>query len=115
MKDNVAIAEAYYQAMKARDVQALSKYLDDSVHFIGPLGEIKGKEAVVDAIGKFISFFKDLSVRSKAGTDDQAITVYDVEFPSPIGKVRTAVLMDFKEGLITRYELFFDGRSFEGK
>ena len=38
---------------------------------------------------------------------------YDFIFPEPIGKLRASVLMDFKDQLINKIELFYDGRPFE--
>ena len=38
---------------------------------------------------------------------------YDFMFPEPIGKLRAAVLMEFKDQLISKIELFYDGRPFE--
>jgi hypothetical protein len=35
--------------------------------------------------------------------------------PDPIGKLRAAVLMEFTDQLISKIELFYDGRPFEKK
>jgi hypothetical protein len=40
---------------------------------------------------------------------------YDLDCPAPIGLFRGAVLLTFQEGLIMRYELFYDARPFEKK
>lgn len=38
---------------------------------------------------------------------------HDIDFPVSIGVSRAAVLLSFQDGLIVRYELFFDARPFE--
>ncbi len=40
---------------------------------------------------------------------------YDLMFPDPIVKLRAAVLMEFMDQLISKIELFYDGRPFEKK
>lgn len=39
----------------------------------------------------------------------------DFMFHEPIGKLRAAVLMEFTNQLISKIELFYDGRPFEEK
>jgi len=82
---------------------------------IRPLAKMTGKEAVIEAIKKFASFFKTLTIRAKFGFGDQAMVVYDSDFPEPIGNLSSVALMTFYEGLITKIELFFDARPFEKK
>ena len=43
-ENNVAIAEAYYIAMREKNVMDMGKYLHPDVQFKGPPAEIKGKE-----------------------------------------------------------------------
>lgn len=38
---------------------------------------------------------------------------FDINFPAPIGVVRSAVLMSFKDNLIHRNEMFYDPRALE--
>jgi hypothetical protein len=38
---------------------------------------------------------------------------YDVDFPLPIGKVSSAMLMTFQDQLILKIELFYDARQVE--
>lgn len=108
----LSIAEAYYTAMSEKNLAGLEKYLHPDVQFTTPLGEMKGREAYLLAAKGFIAFFKTLTIRAKFGSEDQAMLAYDVEFPAPIGKFPSAVLLSFNEGLITKIELFYDGRPF---
>ncbi len=110
---HAATIEAYYMAMAERNVSALEKYLHPDVQFIGPLAEMKGKEAVLQATTHFTNLFKSLKIRTKFGSADQAMIVYDVDFPEPIGMTRTAALMTFQGEMIVKIEVFFDARPFE--
>lgn len=108
-------AEAYYKAISEKKMDVLEKYLHPEVEFIGPLAESKGKEAILEATKRFAAFFKTLTIRSKFGTEDQAMIIYEVAFPEPIGNLRSASLMTFQKDLITKIELFYDARPFEKK
>ncbi len=110
---NIAIAVAYYQAMNKKDLSAMEKYLHPEVRFIGPLADIKGKVAVLDSVKYLIAFFNKLTIRAQFGAEDRVMLAYDIDFPAPIGISRAAVLLTFQDGLIIRYELFFDARPFE--
>lgn len=110
---NIATALAYYQAMNNKDLSALEKYLHSEVQLIGPLAEITGKEAVLGAVKHLLTAFNKLTIRTQFSAGEQVMLVYDIDFPAPIGVSRAAVLLTFQEGLIIRYELFFDARPFE--
>ena len=114
-KNNAAIAEEYYTLMGKKDIESLEKHLHPKVQFTGPLAKMMGKEAVLEATKKFASFFKALTIRAKFGFGDQAMIVYDLDFPEPNGNLSSAALMTFHEGLITKIELFYDARPFEKK
>lgn len=112
-KNNEAIAEAYYTAMGEKNIAGTEKHLHPDVQFSSPLGKMMGKEAVLDAIKKFTTLFKTLTIRAKFGSENQATIIYDLECSEPIGKLSAAALMTFKDGLIVKIELFFDARPFD--
>lgn len=108
-------AENYYNAMLAKDFDKMAGYLHDNVHFIGPLAEMHSKEAVVSAAKNFAGILQDIQIRSRFAADNQIMFAYDMLVPTPIGKFRAAVLMEFTNQLISKIELFYDGRPFEEK
>ena len=110
---NVTTAEAYYEAMNNKDLAGVARHLHPDVRFVGPMADLVGKEAVLEAAKRFVTLIKSLRVRAKFGSDDTAMLAYDVDFGEPIGICRTAVLMTFKQGLIASIELFYDARPFE--
>lgn len=107
-KDMATFAEKYYKALAEKNMVYIEKQLHPDVRFIGPLGEVVGKDNVLDHTKKFAAFFKTLKMRAQFGAQDQAMIVYDVDLPAPIGSIRTASLMTFQNELVIRIELFFD-------
>lgn len=112
-QSTLPLAKAYYTAMGEKDVTVMEKYLHPDVQFVTPLTALKGKEAYLEAVKGFVAFFKTLTIRAAFGSENQAMLVYDIDFPVPIGYSSAAVLLTFQEGLIVRIELFFDGRPFD--
>ncbi|MBS0351678.1 MAG: nuclear transport factor 2 family protein [Proteobacteria bacterium] len=115
IKNKTDIATAYYEAMSNKNIDFIEKQVHPNVYFIGPLAEFTGKEKYLDSVRKFFNLFNSLKVREKFGAEDQAIIVYDVHCPDPIGILRAVALLNFKDNLISRIELFYDTRLLEKK
>jgi len=115
MEQNVLSAKRYYQAMHDKDIAAIEKLLHPDVQFMSPMGQAVGKENMLNAVKNFMKAFNALAISTAFGSEDQAIVIYDLDCPAPIGKFRTAAFMTFQDGLIARLELFFDARPFEKK
>jgi ketosteroid isomerase-like protein len=109
----VNLAKAYYQAMGNKDTAGVAELLHSDVHLIGPLGELAGKEKVLQAVTEFTALLKSLRVHASFGSKDQAMVNYDVDFGQPFGICRSASLITFQDNLIARLELFYDARPFE--
>ncbi len=114
-ENNLKSAKNYYNAMLAKDFDKMAGYLHNDVHFIGPLAEMHGKDAVVTAAKNFGGILRDIQIRSRFLSDNQIMFAYDMVVPAPIGKFRAAVLMEFIDRLISKIELFYDASPFEEK
>lgn len=112
-KNNMEIAKSYYTAIGQKNIQEVERYLHPHVHVISPLIEKNGKKAALEALKGFIAAFNTLTIRTAFSSHDQAMLAVNVEYPAPIGNLRTASLISFQDGLIVKVELFFDGRPFE--
>ena len=112
---NLNSAISYYQAMNDKDLSIIEKYLHPEVHMMSPLAQVHGKEAVLNAVKHFLPVFTRLMIRAKCSREDQVMLAYDLDCPPPFGLIRGAVLLTFSEGLILRYELFYDARPFVQK
>lgn len=110
MKNPVDIAEAYYTEWGKKNIPGMERYLHPDVTVIGPLSELVGKNAVLEALKQGAMVFKSLSIRAKFGSEDKAMMVFDLNFPEPIGKLRSSSLLNIQNGLISKIELFFDPR-----
>lgn len=107
---NVASAVAYYQAMNRKDLSVIEKYLHPEVRLIGPLADITGKGEVLNSVKHFLTIFNKLTIRAQCGAENQVMLAYDLDCPSLIGILQAAVLISFRDDLISRIELFFDPR-----
>jgi len=112
---NLLVAENYYHQMLQKNFAAMEGCLHPDVYFIGPLAEMSGKVAIAEAAKNLSLILNDIEIRAKFSYDNQIMLAYDFIFPKPIGKLRAAVLMGFKDQLISKIELFYDGRPFEEK
>lgn len=112
---HLGIATKYYHEMLQKNFDAMADCLHPDVIFIGPLAEMSGKAAVVSAAKNLSQILNDIQIRAKFSFGNQIMFAYDFMFPTPIGKLRAAVLMEFTNQLISKIELFYDGRPFEEK
>ncbi len=112
---NLMVAQDYYRAMLQKNFAEMEECLHPNIHFISPLAEMSGKDAVVSAAKNLSQILKKIEIRAKFACDNQVMLAYDFMFPKPIGKLRSAVLMEFTHKLISKIELFFDARAFEEK
>lgn len=108
-ESNLHIAMHYYNAMLAKDFDTMASYLHDDVHFISPLVQMQGKEAVILAAKNLSQILDNIEIRAQFANDDQIMLAYDFLFHTLNLNLRSAVLMDFKNAHITKIELFFDG------
>lgn len=108
--DTKAVGVAYYTALGEKNIEEVKKYLHPDIQFTDPQEKIIGKEAVLKAAEGFTNIFKTLIIRSKFGSENQAMIVYDVDIPGLSKKLQAASLLTFQDGLIAKIELFYDSK-----
>lgn len=113
MGQNLETAVSYYTALHNKDVAAMDKFLDPNVRFIGPLAQMHGKIGVLEAAKNFCKICNGINIRSHFVDGDNVMMVLDFDFKEPIGEVRSASMLSFKDNLIECIELFYDARPFE--
>jgi SnoaL-like protein len=111
-KSPVALAGEYYKLVGEKNLEGIKNYLHPDVELHGPVGNLKGKEAVVKATGDYMNLFQTLTVRSQFGSEDQAMIVYEADIPGIAKRFPAAALLSFRDGLIVKSELFYDGSRF---
>ncbi|HXF28255.1 MAG TPA: nuclear transport factor 2 family protein [Chlamydiales bacterium] len=114
-KNCAETAVAYYTEMSRKNLAGMEKHLHPDVQFSSPVMQLKGKDAVLEAASRLVTFFKTLTIRANFGTEKQAMLAIDIDFPAPIGNLPSAALLTCNDGLISRIELFFDPRIMEKK
>lgn len=107
--NNVALAEEYYTLIGKKNAEGIKKHLHPDVELYSPLATVKGKEAVFKAASNFSNVIKSLTIRAKFGSGDQAMIVCDSDIPGVVGSFPTASLLSFRDELIVKIELFYDG------
>lgn len=112
--DNAKIAAAYYNAMANKNIEELAKHLSGDVQLVTPGSTIPGKEAFVEAAAGYMNIFSELTVKTCFGSENKAAVVYDVEIIEPACVIPTAAIFEFKDGLISKLEIFYDTKKLEG-
>lgn len=107
------LAERYYRHLLGKDFEAMGACVHPEVQLISPLAAISGKDAVVEAAKNLSQILSHIEFRAKFAEANRIMFAYDFFFPDPIGTLRSAVLMEFKDHLISRIELFYDARPFD--
>jgi hypothetical protein len=105
---NMMIAEAYYNAIKDKNSVEMGKYLDPDVQYISPLAEMTGKEVALTAAEKLFPLLDTLIIRAKFESETQAVIVFDMKFLPSIGTIPIAALLNIRNKLITKIEMFLD-------
>lgn len=109
MKTNTeAVAVAYYTALGEKNMAGVKECLHPDVQFIDPQENKIGREAVLKAAEGYSKIFKAITILAKFGAENQAVIVYEVEILGVPKKLKAASLLSFKEGLISKVELFYD-------
>jgi hypothetical protein len=104
---------AYLEAWSRKDLDGIAALLHPRVHFKGPMQELNGREAVIEATRRIFPLLERFDVHARFISGDRAMFAYDFVCREPIGVCRTAELVRFENGLIRDTELFFDARPFE--
>ena len=108
LTDTKQIGVAYYTALSNKRIDEVATYLHPEIRFSDPQETVTGKEAVLQAARGFSTIFNRLTIRAQFGSPDQAMIVYEAEIPGLPKPLPAASLLSFREGLISRIELFYD-------
>lgn len=107
--NKATLAEEYYTLIGKKNAEGIKKYLHPDVVLHSPLAVVRGKEAVIKAAENFMNMIKSLTVRAKFGAGEQAMIVSDSVIPGMADSFPTASLLSFRDELIIKIELFYDG------
>lgn len=102
------IAKSYYNHMLEGNFDAMENHLHPEITFTSPFFNSSGKEQVAELARNFGKSLEMITIRAEFESPTQAMLAYDYVFQGVEGPMRAAVLMGFKDALITSIELFFD-------
>lgn len=102
----------YVEAWTRRDLAAIIACMHPDVIFVGPNVNANGRDGYAASTQRFLGLLEQVTVRARCEGGDDAMIAYDFVCRPPIGRVPTAELVNFRDGLIGRSEIFFDTRLF---
>jgi len=114
MSDLTRIVGDYLEGWNRKDASAFAAVLAPDVRFKGPLAETEGRDPFLAAVTRMFPMVEKLALRALFTEEDRALAVYDFICAPPVGCLRTAELIELRDGLIVSSELFFDTAPFAG-
>ena len=104
-----SIAQAYFNALKAKDFAALRSLLDDGATFRGPLGSADGADECVQGLIGMSKIVTDIVIQKIFVNDADVLTWYDLH-TSAAPPLPTANWSHVENGKITAIRATFDPR-----
>lgn len=105
-RESLRIAGEYIAAVNARNLQAIGKTLHPDLHFVGPAGEVYGRQSFLETYHKVFANVDKLDVTAEALADNLIyFKFYSVMPPGAAllhGTMRTTHAQD---GLIKKIEM----------
>ncbi len=109
---NIETAKSYYESFNRKDLSRLQSYLHPDVHYVAPMGTLSGRSAVAEAASRLFTILKQITIRAEFDSANDIVLIYDLYYGDKGEICRTASMMHFTDGLISRIELFYDARPF---
>ena len=107
----VTVANAYFDAMAAKDVDTIISLCADDVVCTSPVGELQGALAFRGFQEGFAKMIKKLTPVAIFGDDEHAVVVYNSEtYPVPHAIVAEHITLN--DGKIASTTVIYDGTPF---
>ena len=103
------LAQAYFDAWRAHDFDALQALLADDVHFEGPLAVVDGAEACRRGLEGLAQMASDIAVKRRFADGDDALTWFEIHADG-LPPIPVANWMHAADGRIARIRVTFDPR-----
>jgi ketosteroid isomerase-like protein len=107
------VAQQFYEAAGSGDEAALSGLVSPSITFRGPMAKADGIEEYARVSSWFQQVLKGTHVHSMVASDENVVTIYDLEVEAPDGKrfmIPTADWLTVKDGNVVSQRVFYDPR-----
>jgi len=107
-RETLRIAGEYIAAVNARNLQGIGKTLHPDLHFVGPAGEVHGRESFLDTYHKVFANIGKLDITAEALEDNLIYFKYYMVMPAPLGPIHGAMKTTHAEdGLIKKIEMTY--------
>lgn len=101
------VAVAFIEAWARHDMATVAGYAADDISDEGPLAQVSGITAYLDAVGGFAELVTGMTLIAAFGDDRQAVIMYDMT-TGPFGTLRAAEQLVISDGKIKTSKLVFD-------
>jgi hypothetical protein len=105
-REATRIAGEYLAAVNARDLRAIGKTLHPDLHFVGPTGEVRGRESFLEVYNKVFAGLEKLDMTAEALSNNLIYFKYYMVPPAPLGPIHgTLKTTHADDGLIKKIEM----------
>jgi limonene-1,2-epoxide hydrolase len=109
-----ATLEAFYEAVKRKDIEAVRRHLDPGLTFHGLFETYRGAEAYLAALTGLLSITTRLEVKAIIAQGEDAAVFFELETAAPAAAITfVAEWHKVRDGRIVWSRSAFDGRPFE--
>ncbi|HVZ80618.1 MAG TPA: nuclear transport factor 2 family protein [bacterium] len=105
-REYTRIAEEYRAAVNARDLTAIGRTLHPDLHFVGPAGEVHGRESFLGIYTKAFADLEKLDRTTEALENNLVYFKYYLVLPPPLAPIQgTLKTTHAEDGLIRKIEM----------
>ena len=110
MSPTRTVTEAYLEAWKSKNIDALRETISDDHRFSGPMQQIEGGDEYAEVLRGISQSVDRLNVKAHLVDGSEAALFYDLELVSG-STVAIVSLLRVEEGKIVSNDLFYDAES----
>jgi hypothetical protein len=105
-QEKLRIAGEYLAAVNARSLHSVGKTLHPDLHFMGPTGEVRGRERFLENFHTVFADLEKLDMTGEALSDNLVFFKYYMVAPAPPGRIQgTMKTTHSEDGLIKKIEM----------
>lgn len=100
--DPLAVVQEYHRAWTSRDFASAKRYLSPTLETDVPINTYSGPGEWIEAVERTRNMADGVELLSELSNDGEALLLYDMRFPPPLGKLRVAEHFSVSGERITR-------------
>lgn len=107
------LAERYFEAWLANDIDALAEWTHDNITFHGPLAQLSGRDEVLSGLKGLASVTEQISIDKRISSEKDVITWFTLDVQDSAG-LQVANWCEVVDGRISHVHVTFDPRPMLG-